>query len=47
MKGFFCSVCGSPRFLLYEMDNGVIEARCVICERVVRLKKIEEVEVKG
>ena len=44
MKELLCPRCGSFRFRLFDMENGVVEAKCVICEKVVELKKIEEEE---
>jgi uncharacterized Zn finger protein (UPF0148 family) len=44
MKELLCPRCGSFRFLLFDTEKGVVEAKCVICEKVVKLKKIEEEE---
>jgi uncharacterized Zn finger protein (UPF0148 family) len=44
MKELLCPRCGSFRFRLFDTENGVVEAKCVICEKVVKLKKIEEEE---
>lgn len=41
MRDFDCSRCGSRRFILVDLENGTIEARCIICDLKVRLKLIE------
>lgn len=42
MRERYCDRCGSGRWLLVDMENGTVEARCLICGKAVKLKLAEE-----
>ena len=42
MKEFWCSRCASYRFTIKDLENGYVEAVCMICDLKVKFKKVEE-----
>ena len=45
MKEYWCSRCASYRFTIRDLENGTVEAHCMICDMVVKFKKIEKEEL--
>lgn len=44
MKEYWCKRCASYRFTITDLEDGYVEAICMICDKAIRFKKVEEIE---
>ena len=42
MKTLCCPRCGGPWFFLYDMGDSAVEAKCIHCDLVIKLRRVEE-----
>lgn len=44
MRPISCDRCGSPRYHLIDNEDGTVSAKCDVCEKIIKFKKVEEKE---
>lgn len=42
MREFLCPRCASYRFVIQDLEDGFVEVHCMMCDRAVKFKKVED-----